>query len=386
MEKCEMNKKSEFFTFDGRPFDPNKKHKVVKFDPKKFRRAIENRNVVEAAKEKAEEIVKEEEKRKKEESGGDMKSWLPWATAGGAGLIGHSLVSSLFDGDPDSDRKNKSIWYRLLATLAPIAAGGASAYGGYLLGKHLNGEKTAQANPQAPVRNVATSQKVTQEEPEEVFDEKDLKQQMEDHEGHPTRLWTMGGLSLGTMAGGAGVAYNQFKNWLNADPKVPQDPAVRESASRNIESYQQRIQAAEAELKRRAAANPDLAAVARSGAKDAVTAARNSKSVKTRTAAVDNARKLDEISKANVTGGTIDNIADLRRKIQEESQRMEMIRNPKKRMYGRRALAGTGIGLSGLLGALGFGSAIKDYYDDKSAIEDANNEVKLQRALMGARK
>lgn len=380
-----MYKKAKtYVTYDGRLVRPGEEYEVTDFDSTKLNRGVQRREVVEAAKEKAKEIVKEEERKKKEESGGDIKSWIPWATAGGAGLIGHSLVSSLFDGDPDSDRNNKSIWYRLLATLAPIAAGGASAYGGYLLGKHLNGEKTAQAKPAAPAAASASAAHSPKANPIPVFD---LDKAMEEYEGFPTTRAMATGLSGMATYGGARFGLDQFLKWKDAPQTIPADPSVIESADRNIQDWQSRIQAAEAEMRRRAGVNKDLGDAAREGAQEAVDAARTSGGRNARGAAVERARALDEIAKANEAGGPpVEDVADLRRRIAAEQAKKAPVVNPNKRIYGRRAAYGTGVGLAGLVGLGLGGNSIWDYYKTQRKLDKIQQNVELQRALMDQRK
>lgn len=385
-----LKKAKTYVTFDGRLVRPGENYEVTDFDSTKLNRDVQRSEVAEAAKEKAKEIVKEEEKRKKEESGGDMKSWLPWATAGGAGLIGHSLVSSLFDGDPDSDRKNKSIWYRLLATLAPIAAGGASAYGGYLLGKNLNGEKTAQAKPAVPVApgaQAAPAAKVAPQPkapPVPVFD---LDKAMEDYEGFPMTRAMATGLSGLATYGGARFGLDQFLKWKDAPQTIQPDQSVIDSANNNIQDLQRRLQASEAELRRRAGVNRDLGDVAREAAQEAVDAARTSGGRNARGAAVERARALDEIAKANAEGSApVEDAATLRAQIQAEQARKAPVANPNKRIYGRRAGYGAGIGLAGLVGLGIGGNSIVDYYKTQRKLDKIQQNVELQRALMDQRK
>lgn len=385
-----MYKKAKtYVTFDGRLASPGGNYKVVEFDPSKLKREVRRMEVVETAKEKAKEIIKEEEKKKREESGGDMKSWLPWATAGGAGLIGHSLVSSLFDGDPDSDRKNKSIWYRLLATLAPIAAGGASAYGGYLLGKNLNGEKTAQAKPAQQVNPAVPA---ANSDPEEVYVLEDAEKK---YEGFPTMRAAAGlaGFGLSGLAayGGGKFGIDQFLKWKDAPQTIQPDQSVIDSANNNIQDLQRRLQASEAELRRRAGVNRDLGNAARQGAQEAVDAARTSGGRNARVAAVERARALDEIAKANAEGSApVEDAATLRAKIRAEQARKAPVENPNKNIYGRRAALGAGIGVAGglaTLGSLGFGvKSILDYYNTQRRLDLVRENVELQRALMDQRK
>lgn len=380
-----MFKKAQtYVTFDGRLVRPGENYEVADFDSTKLNLGVQRNEVVETAKEKAKEIIKEEEKRKEKESGGDMKSWLPWATAGGAGLIGHSLVSSLFDGDPDSDRKNRSIWYRLLATLAPIAAGGASAYGGYLLGKHLNGEKTAQAKPAAPAAPAAQIAPQTKAAPIPVFD---LDKAMEDYEGHPIARWMGTGLSGLAAWRGARFGLDQFGKWKDAPQTVPPDQSVIDSANSNIQDLQRRLQASEAELRRRAGVNKNLGDAAREAAQDAVEAARTASGRNARGAAVERAKALDEIAKANAEGGApVEDAAALRAKIQAEQAKKAPVANPNKRIYGRMAGYGAGIGLAGLVGLGLGGNSIVDYYKTQKKLDKIQQNVELQRALMDQRK
>lgn len=379
-----FKKAKTYVTFDGRPVRPGENYEVADFDSTKLNRGVQRSEVVETAKEKAKEIVKEEEKRKEEESGGDMKSWLPWATAGGAGLIGHSLVSSLFDGDPDSDRKNKSIWYRLLAALAPIAAGGASAYGGYLLGKHLNGEKTAQAKPAAPAAPAAQVAPQPKAAPIPVFD---LDKAMEEYEGFPMTRAMATGLSGLATYGGARFGLDQFLKWKDAPQTIQPDQSVIDSANNNIQDLQRRLQASEAELRRRAGVNKDLGDAAREAAQEAVGTARTAGGQEVRSAAVERAKRLDEIAKANAEGGApVEDAASLRAKIQAEQAKKAPVANPNKRIYGRRAAYGAGIGLAGLVGLGLGGNSIVDYYKTQKKLDKIQQNVELQRALMDQRK
>lgn len=74
----------------------------------------------------------------------EPNKWLQLALAGGGGLLAHSLVSSMLDNDDEEDAKKESVWRKLLRIIAPLGAGVAGAYGGYLLGK----EAQYNANPQ----------------------------------------------------------------------------------------------------------------------------------------------------------------------------------------------------------------------------------------------
>lgn len=61
--------------------------------------------------------------------------WVQLALAGGGGLLAHSLMSSALENDDEEEEKNESVWRKLLRILAPLGAGAAGAYGGYMLGK-----------------------------------------------------------------------------------------------------------------------------------------------------------------------------------------------------------------------------------------------------------
>lgn len=82
-------------------------------------------------------------------SSGEGDGIMPLALAGGGGLLGYSLASSIFDDDDPSSRRKRSVWEKLLRALIPIGAGGLGAYAGHLIGKNM---KTAQANaPSLPL-------------------------------------------------------------------------------------------------------------------------------------------------------------------------------------------------------------------------------------------
>jgi hypothetical protein len=363
-----MDKKAQVWVDQsGRPINPNDpSYAETEFDPDLYNKLRDKMKMREAAYRKVDEKMKErreEEKKKEDGSGIDMKSWLPWATAGGAGLIGHSLVSSLFDGDPDSDRKNKSIWYRLLATLAPIAAGGASAYGGYLLGKHLNVEKTGQAQPDG-----------TYGPRKHKFD---VEKQYGRYKKEP--LWRLAGagLSLGATAGGAAIGWDQFKKWLSEKSFVPPNKEVVESVKANVNNLQERLRASEAELARAANRNPNLAASASQGAEAAVNTAMTSHGRRARIDAVNNAENLDRISKLNAPENpNIESPQQLREAIAREQERLNPVRNSQKSTYGKNAVGGGSVGLAGILGTLGFGKSLWDYYKTRSNLrEDYENAL-----------
>lgn len=82
------------------------------------------------------------ERRRNSRGMGDL-DWMQLALAGGGALLGHSIGSSLFD-DSEEEKKKRSIWSRLLATLIPLGVGGLGAYGGYVLG---NSMKKSAAGP-----------------------------------------------------------------------------------------------------------------------------------------------------------------------------------------------------------------------------------------------
>lgn len=82
-------------------------------------------------------------------SSGEGDGIMPLALAGGGGLLGYSLASSIFDDDDPSSRRKRSVWEKLLRALIPIGVGGLGAYAGHLIGKNM---KTAQANaPSLPL-------------------------------------------------------------------------------------------------------------------------------------------------------------------------------------------------------------------------------------------
>lgn len=80
---------------------------------------------------------REEEAKAKASENNFNPDWLRLALAAGGGLIGHSLVSSLFDGKTDEEKRRESIWKKLLSAIMPIGAAGLGAWGGYALGGQL---------------------------------------------------------------------------------------------------------------------------------------------------------------------------------------------------------------------------------------------------------
>ena len=75
---------------------------------------------------------------------------LALVTATGGGLIGHSLVSSLFDGKTEEEKRRESIWTKLLSAMLPIGAAGLGAWGGYALGGQLKNAAAGQGAQNGP--------------------------------------------------------------------------------------------------------------------------------------------------------------------------------------------------------------------------------------------
>lgn len=74
----------------------------------------------------------------------DFAKWVPWVSAGGLGLLTHSIVANAMDKTPEEEKKESGIaWF--LRKLAPLGAGALAAYGGYGLGHALSKGASAKA-------------------------------------------------------------------------------------------------------------------------------------------------------------------------------------------------------------------------------------------------
>lgn len=74
----------------------------------------------------------------------DFAKWMPWVSAGGLGLLTHSIVANAMDKTPEEEKKESGIaWF--LRKLAPLGAGALAAYGGYGLGHALSKGASAKA-------------------------------------------------------------------------------------------------------------------------------------------------------------------------------------------------------------------------------------------------
>ena len=81
---------------------------------------------------------------------GTGADWMQWALAGGGGVLAYNLAKSLIGDLPE--KKNKSVWEKVLAHLIPLGAGAVGALGGYALGEP--GQKKAASVKAAQETNV----------------------------------------------------------------------------------------------------------------------------------------------------------------------------------------------------------------------------------------
>lgn len=146
---------------------------------------------------------------------------LPWLMAGGAGLIGHAVASSLMDGER---KRKKTAWEKFIDVFVPLGVAGVGGYGGYLLGKNLGSEKVAQAKLKPAI---------------------DMNAEREKHEGpYANAAWgaLTGVLPLGVTGVWAG------KGWLDY-AKMPKDvglpPEGIAEYGRLIDSETRRMEAKE---------------------------------------------------------------------------------------------------------------------------------------------
>lgn len=146
---------------------------------------------------------------------------MPWLMAGGAGLIGHTVASSLMDGER---KRKKTAWEKLVDVLVPMGVAGVGGYGGYLLGKSLGSEKAAQAKLKPAI---------------------DMNAEREKHESPwANAIW---GASTGAIPlfGTGAWAGKGWLDWAKMPKEIGPTPEQIKDYGRQIDSEMRRIEAKE---------------------------------------------------------------------------------------------------------------------------------------------
>ena len=304
--------------------------------------------------------------------------WTKWLLAGGAGVLGHQLTSAILDDTVDEEKRKKSVWMRLLATLAPLGVGGLGAVGAYQLAKQMG--KNAQAGTNAvPAKVEQPKFPVAQRKPVDINDTR--------YDGLPT--WrTLTGVGLGGLSAYTGKdAWKSLWENINAPKTVAPEAAVVADANANIAALEKRIAEANKQNARAAANNSSVAAEAQARMQhDFLNMDALPVGGKVKGNAVKQLAALEKIRARNAVPRSAEDIKALEGLIAAERARMTTpVPNAAANGFRRwlRPLASGGTALGAGAASIGLLSSLPSYFESQKEVNDARAKYDAWRALQG---